>query len=281
LSEKTSSKVVQPTPGFCIKGFQVNEDAKFFINICHCDGIPSPLDISEAMLTSILHSDEPHSYKVPMSLSDPRLASDKTGKQEMACDIAINSFFYEKIMKPGLFQNFFITLIFEALENKYSIELKEDNWLMLKNRAVFGSLVPHRIQDRDAQSVKYFKNTDGKQLKSKPLIEELRISSKTNPGDMLNIYDYDSSKTVEHKLIQETKHGQVVRLIAQFQLSNCVSAEEISLEVNDDRLVLECRKQGYMFDGYINGTIEVDEVTSQFDPETKTLTVELPSAKVK
>lgn len=304
------SKVVKPMPGFCIKGFQVVSDKKLFINICHCDGIPAPLNITETQLTDILQSDEPHSYKVPMSLSDPRLASDKTGKQEMTCDIAVNSVFYKKIEKSGLFQNFFITLIFEAIENKYSIEIKEDNWLILKNRAVFGSLVPHRIQDRDTVKVKAYNashGADGDQAgeipkiaatpaATKPLIEELPADFKYKKpsagvsGDKADTYNPDPVKLAisrantrkpEHKLIQETVKGDVSRLIAQFQLSDCGSAKEISLEVNDDRLILECRKHGYLFDGFMNAAIDTDKVNSQFDLETKTLTVEMPTLKTK
>lgn len=299
------SKVVKPVAGFCIKAFQEKNEKKIFINICHTEGIPTPLDITELELTDILQSDEPHSYKVPMSLSDPRLTVDRSGKQEMACDIAVNSTFFKKIEKPGLFQNFFITLIFEALENKYDIEVQAETWLILKNRTVFGSLVSHRIQDRDAQRVKEYQEgkTDSagdRRLvtddtsKTKPLIEELPSNYKApkinEKGDADNVYNPDPIKLAisrgnsvkpEHKLIQETIDGEVTRLIAQFQLPNCTSTKEITLDVNEDRVILESRKRGYLFDGFVNIAIDVDRVTSHFDVETKTLTVELPKSRTK
>lgn len=297
-------KVVKPVAGFCIKAFQEQNQKKIFINICHTEGIPAPLDITESELTEILQSDEPHSYKVPMSLSDPRLTVDRSGKQEMACDIAVNSTFFKKIEKPCLFQNFFITLIFEALENKYSIEIQAETWLILKNRNVFGNLVPHRIQDRDAQRVKEYNegnksetvgdqpilstDTKGK----KPLIEELpsnyKLPKVTEKGDAEKTYNPNPVKLAisrgnsvkpEHKLIQETIDGEVTRLIAQFQLPDCTSTKELTLDVNDDQLILESRKRGYLFDGFVNVAIDVDKVTSHFDLETKTLTVELPTIR--
>lgn len=214
--------------GFCIKGFQVKNEKKIFINICHTDGIPAPVDITEQDLTDILQGDEPHSYKVPMSLSDPRLATDKTGKQETACDIAINSKFFKKIEKVGLFQSFFITLIFEALDNKYDIEISEDNWTILKNRTVFGSLVPHRIQDRDVQKVKeYHGESDIVPIEKcgnnkKVLIEEIPDNSEyKTPNDHAS--NRKNNTKPEHKLIQETVNGEVIKLIAQFQLPECVS----------------------------------------------------------
>lgn len=47
------------------------------------------------------------------------------------------------------------------------------------------------------------------------------------------------------------------------------STKEISLEVNDDRLTLECKKRGYYFDGFVNTTIDPNRCTSHFDLETK------------
>lgn len=214
------SKIVKPQNGFCIKGFQVKNKKKIFINICHTDGIPAPIDITAEDLTHILQGEEPHSYKVPMSLSDPRLATDKTGKQEMTCDIAINSEFFKKIEKGGLFQNFFITLIFEALENKYEIEISEDNWTILKNRTVFGNLVPHRIQDRDVQKVHEYHGEANELSKENPkriLIEEI------SENDIETINSRKSICKPDHKLIQETHNGEVIKLIAQFQLPECVS----------------------------------------------------------
>lgn len=217
LTKEVPSKIIRPQIGFCIKAFQVKNDKKIFINICHTDGIPAPVDINEQDLTDILQGDEPHSYKVPMSLSDPRLATDKSGKQETACDIAINTKFFKKIEKGGLFQNFFITLIFEALDNKYNIEISEDNWTLLKNRTVFGSLVPHRIQDRDVQKVKEFNGeSETPEKPKKVLIEEIP------DGDFKQISEHRKTTKSEHKLIQETENGEVTKLIAQFQLPDCV-----------------------------------------------------------
>lgn len=264
LTQERPSKVIKPETGFCIKGFQVKENKKIFINICHTDGIPAPVDIDEQDLTEILQSDEPHSYKVPMSLSDPRLATDRTGKQETACDIAINTKFFKKIEKGGLFQNFFITLIFEALDNKYDIEINEENWVILKNRTVFGTLVPHRIQDRDVQKVKEYNGTEN--VEKKVLIEEIAES------DYKKLSDKKTIKP-EHKLVQETTNGEVNKLIAQFQLPECVSAAEIALNVNDDRLLLECKKHKYFFDGFVTAFVDADNCQSHFDLETKVIFV--------
>lgn len=44
---------------------------------------------------------------------------------------------------------------------------------------------------------------------------------------------------------------------------------EIALSVNDDRLVLECKKHKYYFDGFVNAFVDADHCHSLFDLETK------------
>lgn len=48
---------------------------------------------------------------------------------------------------------------------------------------------------------------------------------------------------------------------------------DISLEVNEDRILLEVRKRGYMFDGFFPELIDTGCSGAQFDTTTKVLTV--------
>lgn len=48
---------------------------------------------------------------------------------------------------------------------------------------------------------------------------------------------------------------------------------EISLEVNEDRILLEVRKRGYLFDGFFPAMIDTSCSGAQFDTTTKVLTV--------
>ena len=50
---------------------------KVFLNICQTDAIPAPADITDSELTDILDSDEPSSFRIPMSLGEGHEEVDK------------------------------------------------------------------------------------------------------------------------------------------------------------------------------------------------------------
>jgi len=122
---------------------------KIFINICHTDIIPAPaVDLSESELTKILESEEPSSFRIPMSLGESHDEVDKciiycflsnihylfskfcfyflAGKPCTVYDVAINSTFYSKVESSLLFQTFLVTISMEGLEDKYTMELDKN-----------------------------------------------------------------------------------------------------------------------------------------------------------
>ncbi|MEE6482833.1 hypothetical protein FKM82_013356 [Ascaphus truei] len=122
LPSAPESKQIRPQPGFCIKT-RTSENTKIFINICKSDHIPAPPDLSEQELVSILESDDPSGYRVPMSLGEPHAEIDNGGSGCTAYDIVINNSFFDKIKSNELFREFFVTVAMEGLENKYEMDL--------------------------------------------------------------------------------------------------------------------------------------------------------------
>ncbi|XP_073517769.1 PIH1 domain-containing protein 1-like [Phyllobates terribilis] len=116
------SRQIRPQPGFCIKT-RTSKNTKIFINICKSNQIPAAPDLTEQELVSILESDDPSGYRVPMSLGEPHVEVDNSGGGCTAYDIVINGTFFEKIKNNELFREFFITVAMEGLENKYEMEL--------------------------------------------------------------------------------------------------------------------------------------------------------------
>ncbi|XP_073526534.1 PIH1 domain-containing protein 1-like [Phyllobates terribilis] len=120
------SRQIRPQSGFCIKT-RTSKNTKIFINICKSNQIPAPPDLTEQELVSILESDDPSGYRVPMSLGEPHVEVDNSGCGCTAYDIVINGTFFEKIKNNELFREFFITVAMEGLENKYQMELSRDH----------------------------------------------------------------------------------------------------------------------------------------------------------
>lgn len=70
--------------GFCAKTRNVITSQKIFVNICHTSIIPAPVDVSEQELTRILESDEPSTFRIPMSLGEGHEEVDKCILSNMA-----------------------------------------------------------------------------------------------------------------------------------------------------------------------------------------------------
>ncbi|KAH9382910.1 hypothetical protein HPB48_023535 [Haemaphysalis longicornis] len=71
------TKSIKPTPGFCVKLRDTSSGAKLFVNVCHTPELPEPRDIDDAELIHILESEDPTSYRVPLSLGLPHDEVDK------------------------------------------------------------------------------------------------------------------------------------------------------------------------------------------------------------
>ena len=63
--------------GFCVKTRNVITSRKIFLNVCQTDIIPQPVDIDESELIKILETDEPTTFRVPMSLGEGHEELDK------------------------------------------------------------------------------------------------------------------------------------------------------------------------------------------------------------
>lgn len=300
-------KIVKPNPGLCIKCYKLNSEEKFFINLCQTDGIPPPEDIDENGLTAILESNEPSSYRIPMSISQPRVTKDKSDNPVDVCDIAINPTFFDKCQKELLFRDFLIALVLEALDDKYNIQIKTDNWLILKNRKIMGSLLTHRVQNRDVQNVyQSYKNP------SKRLIQELNDNELNNKQQKQNFImelnenelNKIKNKTInnenkeilvnkikesiaisnsvipDHKLFGVTKGGEKIEeILAEFYLPECLSASELILDIGEDCIYLESMKRGYLFNKFLEYKIDQNKIVANFDKMNKMLKIRMATVE--
>lgn len=285
------------SPGFCVKAHRLTNNEKCFINICISDGIPAPEDISAELLTEILSSETPSNYKIPMSITELRLTPDKSGKDAVVCDVAVHPQFFRKIEALVIFRDFLITIIFEALDAKYNIQINRDTWIILKNRKCMGTLVKHRVQNRDVQKV--YESYQNPTKDHKTLINELKSDSgdfgKTKQNKLVTEIDEKTVKAIEKgkglgtptKTLLKTSFTSKTPLlhatkkpdyrlfktlsndrtcaIAEFFLPEVMALNEITLDLSPDRLVLEARRAGYLFDSFFPFEIDPNLSTAEFN----------------
>lgn len=158
----------------------------------------------------ILSSEDPSSYRVPMSIGEGRTELDKSGAPATVYDVAINPNFFNKIEKDDLFQTFFLTVVFEGLQDKYQFEIDSQKYSILKNRKSFGTLQSHRIQIRDIKTCEV--------ESSKPLIEEIPSKSHTKKE-----IPSQPKKEIVYRLRREPPIGEIEYLIAEFRIPPNVS----------------------------------------------------------
>lgn len=173
------------------------------MNVCLTEAIPCPRDISNEELMQILNSEDPSSYRVPMSIGEGRTEPDKSGSPATVYDVAINPDFFSKIEKDDLFQTFFLTVVFEGLQDKYQFELDMHRFTILKNRKSIGTLQSHRIQIRDVKKC---------EEKTRPLIEEIQ------KPNIKNLQGSVPKKEFIYRLRREPPTGEIEYLLAEFMI---------------------------------------------------------------
>ncbi|KAI5639928.1 pre-RNA processing PIH1/Nop17 domain-containing protein [Phthorimaea operculella] len=260
--ETVPSKLVKPRPGFCVKTFTKPENKKVFVNICLTEAIPCPRDITNEELMQILSSEDPSSYRVPMSIGEGRTEPDKSGAPASVYDVAINPDFFKKIEKDDLFQTFFLTVVFEGLQDKYQFEIDMQKYTILKNRKSIGTLQTHRIQIRDVKTCQdEMKPPLIEEIDQKPKITELPVTKK---------------KEIVYRLRREPPTGEIEYLLAEFKIPSTVELKDLNLEIGEDRLVLDSKGLYEPVDFFLPCSVDQDIIDAQLNRNNDMLCVKMP-----
>lgn len=259
------AKSVIPQPGFCIKT-KTDTEEKVFVNICTSQEIPSPKDISDEQLQTLLQSGDATNYRVPLSLGEPHTEKDNAGKDCSVYDVIISSSFYDTIQKRPLMKDFLLTIILEGLEDKYSLSLCRECKIM-KNRKFFGQLPEQTVRG-----------------KSKPFIIEVdqkQTKSKTKRKLVSETIENESTKSPipepQYTIIREPVDGELPEfLVMEVQLPGVSSSRNLLLDVGEDRIVLTARPNLYHFDIDLPFLVNNEETGAQYNKDTKVLSITLP-----
>lgn len=262
------STQVMPKPGFCLKT-KNKQNEKVFVNICMAENVPPPKDLSDNELIQLLESDDPTGFRIPMSIGEPHAELDKSSKGCTVYDVVVSPQFMEKMKTSELFKTFFLTVMMEGLEQKFDTELSRE-WVILKNRKFVGTL--------QAQNVR---------TQSKPFIMEMEGQSTQGSGSTVKpglIQEVDSSreetrsrgKEPDYRIIQEPPTGHPEFLVAEITLPQVKLATSLSLDLGEDRILLQTRSNIYYLDIYLPFNIVQEDCGAQFNRKTRILTITMP-----
>uniref|UniRef100_A0A1E1X8V3 PIH1 domain-containing protein 1 n=1 Tax=Amblyomma aureolatum TaxID=187763 RepID=A0A1E1X8V3_9ACAR len=269
------TKPIKPKPGFCVKLKDTATGAKIFVNVCHTPELPEPRDIDDEELIHILESEDPTSYRVPLSLGLPHEEVDKNGSRCTAYDVIINETFFRKVSSNELFKTFLITVALDGIEDKYGVNPDRENYVVLKNRPYMGTMPEHCIQDRKG-----------------PLIWELPTSksesaasnSSGGGGDDGTASDggFGGRNPVAWRgsaKLDLTRHslpGQRDTLVARFSLPGVDSGASLVLDMGEDHVQLISEEPKYSFDFYLPFLIDEDSAVAEFNTKHQVLTITVP-----
>ena len=248
------SKKVLPTAGCCIK-CRTKLGAKVFVNLCTTDLIPDPPEVSEEELVEILSTEEAPDFRMPMSIGEPHTEVDNAGKACTVIDVAISISFFNKLQKSHerpVLHSFFCTAMLEGIQEKYKLTL-ENEVKVLKHKKSIGSIQEQLIRTRR-------------------LVREIGETVEMNP---VRNFVQNNPEIPKYTFIREPPTGIPEFLIGEMELPKCVSSRQILLDVGGDRVLLDCRPF-YFMDLFFPFEFQVDDVGSQFNVDTKILTVTIP-----
>lgn len=259
---------VVPTPGFCLKT-KSKQNEKIFANICMAETVPPPKDLSDSDLIALLESDDPTGFRIPMSIGEPHAEVDKSGNGCTVYDVVVNPQFMEKMKTSELFKTFFLTVMMEGLEQKYDTELSRD-WVILKNRRCVGTLQQQYVRTQ-----------------SKPFIMEMEGQDSTGTVSGVKpglIQEIDSSKEdsrskgiePDYRIVQEPPTGHPEFLVAEITLPQVKLSSSLSLDLGEDRILLQTRSNIYYLDIYLPYFIVQEDCGAQFNRKTRILTITMP-----
>lgn len=253
---------------------------KIFINVCTSDAIPSPEDISDEELISILESEEPSDFKVPMSIGQPHDEKDKSGDSCVAYDIVISPQFFSKMTNNPLFNNFFMIATLEGIEEKYTLKLDKNGWTVLKNKKYHGTVPEQAVRTtlplvQELSGVRHWKTKDV----PNPISEESCSSSSSSQPLIVEVSTKKAEKVSPEKVSPKytlEKVGSIndMKLQAKIELPDMISGLGIEVNVGEDRIVVETHKN--ILDAFVPFHLDNSIADAHFVTSSKMLIIRVP-----
>ncbi|KAF0288548.1 PIH1 domain-containing protein 1 [Amphibalanus amphitrite] len=233
---------IVPKPVVCCK----TRDAaggKVFVNICTNTEIPAPRQLSEQQLRELLQDEaQAAEFRVPLSLSEAHKELDKSGGPCVAYDVVIHPRFYAQVDSSLLFKTFFITVMIEAIEGKFGIELDKNQWVTMRNKLYMGKMPKHFVRRGDLPMVQEVAGGEAPSAGPRPLISEVETRRSAPPAP---------------------PH---------------TAADQLSLELAPDRVVLSSETVRLLADVFLTETVEPETARAAFSLASRRLAVSVATA---
>jgi HSP20 family molecular chaperone IbpA len=192
---------------------------------------------------------------------------DKSGKGCTVYDIVINPSFLDKTEADPVFMQFFLSIVFDGLEQKYSVVL-DRVCTRLKRKKALGQPADQMVR-----------------TSKKPLIMEMKSEEKANINNTLiqevpNEDQKNRAPSPEYVIYREPAKGKPEFMVLEVKLPGVRSSKHFTLDAGEDRVVLETTGPAtFYLDIDLAYYVINSDIGAQFNRKTKVLTVTLPVQK--
>lgn len=239
-----------------------------------------------------------------MSISELRHCDLKNAPVQ-CCDIVVHPLFLAKSQAEELFGDFLIQVMIEAIDAKYGIQLDGGKCVVLKNRRQLGTLVKHRIQNRDLDAVREEATRRQQQQQQQQTEEASRLRLPLIDGDSSNHNSIAGNPLPKNRrplieelppqapspsalsadvlaattrlvLIAGDNNSDSQQLKAEFHLRGVRDPAEIQLDFGEDRIRVQVPSLGVLREGFVAQRLDVTSAQTEWIPDKDLLIVTAP-----
>ncbi|XP_062518710.1 PIH1 domain-containing protein 1-like [Corticium candelabrum] len=249
---------IAPEPAYCLKTKTEHEE-KIFINVSTSNQLPAPKDISAEELAEIVALEDPTRYRVPLSIGPPHAEIDKSGKGCTVYDIIVHPLFYEKTETDPIFMSFFVTIMFDGLEQKYSLAL-DRKFTRLKRKKAMGCLTEQFVRTSRKPLIMEMKNEE------ETCVEE---SVAREPETYAN-EEHNSDPQPDFVIYREPGTGKPDFIVLEVKLPGVHSSKYVTLDIGEDCVVLKTTGRAkFYLDVDLTYYVIISDARAQFNRKTK------------
>ncbi|KAG0169376.1 PIH1 domain-containing protein 1 [Apophysomyces sp. BC1034] len=176
---------IQPQPGFVCKtqvtsskNREHNVGKIVYINICHASAIPEPTLANEAEIQKALNGEPDATYRVPLSMGQPRFEKNNAGETYLIMDACIHPQPYLRAERDLDYRLYILELAMEHVEENQTVTLGRE--FTMPNMAAKGQ-IPKRILRLPKPSlISAVKQEKGISAKIKPSVTMLEGGKRVN-----------------------------------------------------------------------------------------------------
>ncbi|EFP08918.1 hypothetical protein CRE_18068 [Caenorhabditis remanei] len=273
---------IKPLPGYVCKwkevkidGVVTEESRKCFINVCHCEELPPPIDdLEQEEIAAQLDTGKP-TFRIPMSIGEMDCVKDNSNENSIKIDVLVNSTFYKKRLAShddAFFRHLLALIFCDLIKDKHGLDLDPLKPIILRNRVVVGELEVQKVNKKpERQIVEEMYQEDLKRMEKEAERQEKQMEMMEIKKEMFGV------KNVEGVRIRLFEGKRLeISLRCELEGKKIEDPMRLGLLLNANRCLVTLDKSRSLFDIGLPFDIDANSAKSKFISEKCSLIISAP-----